>query len=1005
VVEALNPPRDFSRTPLFQVVLAFQNAPEASVAATDTSISPMSLEGHTAKFDVSLFVTEAREGWNLDFEYNTDLFDAATIERLASHFDQFLRAALRHPHQRIAELPMLSADEESRIAAWAGATGDYPRDMCLHELFEAQVARAPSRVAVVSGATRLTYAELDARADALADVIVRVDIPADSLVAVVMEKGWEQVCAVLAIHKAARAYMPVDPALPDERRTALLAQGNVRLVLTQPAFRDGLGWPPGVRVEVAPDDGRRSDTPSGRVRAQPHDLAYVIFTSGSTGVPKGVMIDHRGAVNTIVDVNRRYRVTADDRIFGISSLSFDLSVYDIFGVLAAGACLVLPEPRDLKEPGKWAALVRAEGVTLWSSVPALFEMLTDHCAATSTGDALASLRLGMMSGDWIPVSLPDRIRAQVPNIELHSLGGATEASIWSISFPIGAIDPAWKSIPYGRAMDNQSVVVLDAALAHCPIGVPGHLYIGGIGVALGYWRDAVRTNQSFIAHPRTGERLYRTGDLGRYRADGVIEFLGRRDAQVKVQGYRIELGEIEAALREYPDVRDAVATVRTSGTAKRIVAYVVANQPDGVAAPALTAFVRTKLPEYMVPAAIVILGELPLTANGKVDRRALPEPEVAAGASAIVLPRDALERELAGVWADVLGLPQVSIDADFFDLGGHSLLAVRLMGRIARDLGHPLPIATLFERKTIASLAHLLRGGALPSDPHRHEAEAIPTTSTRSEGAPADRRRATALVTVQSEGHEPPAVWVHPIGGDVLCYAKLARAMGRERPFLALRAPGIDGDAPPCASVEAIAARHLDVLRAAGQASPRVLAGWSFGGLVAYEMARQLEARGEPIETLLLLDSRAQGREADAEVAAGSEIAALSFFLADIAATRSSDAPPELVGETPEAILAHAHALEIVPADVDLAMLRTPLSVFRANLVAEARYRGGPLAQPARIVLLEARASRAASLAAGWRALAAQPIDAVSIAGNHFTALSSPLVEETAAIIRRKLSR
>ncbi|MDI1443026.1 non-ribosomal peptide synthetase [Polyangium sp. 6x1] len=454
----------------------------------------------------------------------------------------------------------------------------------LHEPFLSQVRAQPWRTAIFTEDRTLTYEEVQARALGLARALRADGARPNRLVAVVMEKGWEQVVAVLAILQAGGAYLPIDPDLPAERIHFLLKDGAVEHVLTQSWVDERLPWPESVRRTRVDEAKAASDDALLAPVQRPEDLAYVIYTSGSTGQPKGVMIDHRGALNTIVDINQRFGVTPQDRVLALSSLSFDLSVYDVFGALAAGATIVLPAANAKRDPGRWAGLLQQAKVTLWNSVPALMELLAAHAEGKreKLGD---DLRLVMLSGDWIPVALPDRVRALAPRAEVVSLGGATEASIWSILHPIGTVAPEWKSIPYGKPMVNQTFHVLDEALSPRPTWVPGRLYIGGIGLARGYWGDEEKTRARFLTHPRTGERLYHTGDLGRYLPDGTIEFLGREDFQVKIQGYRIELGEIESTLARHPKVRDAAVVVATDKAgARRLVAYVVPQEP--AAAPA-----------------------------------------------------------------------------------------------------------------------------------------------------------------------------------------------------------------------------------------------------------------------------------------------------------------------------------------------------------------------------------------------------------------------------------
>ncbi|MCI5191973.1 MAG: amino acid adenylation domain-containing protein [Candidatus Electrothrix sp. AU1_5] len=467
----------------------------------------------------------------------------------------------------------------------------------LHTLFMRQAAQTPDNVAVIGMDKTLTYQELHQQANQVGHWLKEQGAKPDQLVAVVIEKGWQQVVAVMGILMSGAAYLPIDPELPTERQHYLLAQSKVNLIVTQNTLHQQSIWPEGIkRLAVdAPDevldslgDSNSATLPDLDPVQKSSDLAYVIYTSGSTGNPKGVMIDHQGAVNTILDINQRFEVTAQDRVLALSALNFDLSVYDIFGLLAVGGTIVIPAPEGRRDPSHWVTLMTEHGVTLWNTVAALMQMLVTYQAGGSSSAECATppdLRLVMMSGDWIPLDLPDNIRQLWPKVDVMSLGGATEASIWSIYYPIANVEPAWKSIPYGKPLINQTFHVLNEYLEPCPVWTPGQLYIGGIGLALGYWEDAEKTKDSFFTHPRTGERLYKTGDLGRYLPDGNIEFLGREDFQVKIHGHRIELGEIESHLLKHPDIKNAiVAAVGDSHHDKQLAAYIVPSQSDNKAA-------------------------------------------------------------------------------------------------------------------------------------------------------------------------------------------------------------------------------------------------------------------------------------------------------------------------------------------------------------------------------------------------------------------------------------
>jgi len=484
----------------------------------------------------------------------------------------------------------------------------------LQSFFLEQAAKRPDQLAVISARRSLTYQEVFNEAMLLGHLLRQLGARPNHLVAVVIEKGWEQVVGVLGVLLSGAAYLPIDPKLPQERLTFLLEHGEVELVITQSWIEKSVQWPERLKpICVDTLDMPSTDVEPLDVKQRPDDLAYVIYTSGSTGLPKGVMIDHRGAVNTLLDMNHRFHMTSEDRVLALSALNFDLSVYDIFGLLAAGGTIVMPAEDALRDPSAWLDLLVQERVTLWNTVPALLEILVDYIEARSQGLSRSWLRLALLSGDWIPVALPDRLRKLIPTVEIVSLGGATEASIWSILYPIHAVDPSWKSIPYGKPMRNQRFFVLNEMLEPCPVWVPGHLYISGIGLAKGYWRDEEKTQASFLLHPQTRERLYRTGDLGRYLPDGNIEFLGREDFQVKVAGYRIELGEIEAALLGHPDVSKAVViAMGKQFENKHLIAYVVPTQNG---------------PNQVDDTEDSIDWET-LVSNSQVGRQALSEPEV-----------------------------------------------------------------------------------------------------------------------------------------------------------------------------------------------------------------------------------------------------------------------------------------------------------------------------------------------------------------------------------------
>lgn len=581
----------------------------------------------------------------------------------------------------------------------------------IHNRFAIQVLQQPNRTALVTSKGTFTYHELSRLVNQLGNRLRKFGATPNQLIAVVMEKGWEQVVAVLGILTAGAAYLPIDPDLPQERISYLLANSDASLVLTQSWLSEKLEFPQEIE-KICVDDieelGRESDGPLESVQ-KPEDLAYVIYTSGSTGLPKGVMIDHRGVLNTIVDINHRFQIGAEDRVLAVSSLSFDLSVYDIFGTLAAGGTVVIPDAIASKDPVHWAELVSREGITVWNSVPALMQMLVDHASINSSVQ-LDSLRIVLLSGDWIPLSLPDEIKNLSKGASVISLGGATEASIWSILYPIAEVDLTWKSIPYGQPMSNQHFYVLNEILEDCPTWVPGNLYIGGIGLAKGYWKNQEKTQSSFITHPTSGDILYNTGDIGYYLPDGNISFVGRSDFQVKVQGYRIELGEIEAALEQLPNVKKAVVqAIGKQQSSKRLVAYLVSHQSLAETPEAIEKMrqeLKQKLPEYMVPSNFVFLDHLPLTSNGKIDRRALPEPkqQLTLRPQNLQVEDTTIIAQITKLVESVLKIDNIDPYADLLELGATSVDIIGIASLLEKQFHYRLKISDLVSFSTVSAL-------------------------------------------------------------------------------------------------------------------------------------------------------------------------------------------------------------------------------------------------------------------------------------------------------------
>lgn len=577
-------------------------------------------------------------------------------------------------------------------------------DLLMHELFENQVRIRPEAIAIKFENQHFTYAELNELANAVSIEVSAQGISAHSLVAVVMQEGWEQIAAVLGILKAGASYLPIDFNTPRRRLEELLKQGNVKMVLVQSHLYQTINWPENISL-IYVDTLSPAAQPCPKSRITSDDPAYVIFTSGSTGTPKGVKITHRSAVNTILDINDRFNVCHDDTILALSSLSFDLSVYDIFGILAAGGTIVITPQEDSKNPGSWAKLIDRENISIWNSVPQLMQLLVNFCELNPKY-SLQSLRLCLLSGDWIPVSLPGKINQLSSTANIISLGGATEASIWSIYYPISEVRDSWDSIPYGYPLSNQRFYVLDEVMESCPPWVTGELFIGGQGLSTGYWQDPLKTNDRYISHPRTGERIYKTGDLGCYNPEGFIEFQGRCDSQIKIRGYRVEAGEIETHLVEHPDIKQAVVVAQGYKHNAQLIAYIVPDCAEPVCDD-LRQFLQQQLPFYMIPESFVEIESIPLSNNGKVNYDALPKAEITHRdlQNEYTAPSTDLEKSLTNIWQDVLGIDLISINDNFFEMGGNSIDAAIIINKIQELLGGIFHLVSIFNHPTISKLS------------------------------------------------------------------------------------------------------------------------------------------------------------------------------------------------------------------------------------------------------------------------------------------------------------
>ncbi len=707
VVELVNPPRHLGYTPLFQVMLAWQDGSVRDIPLPGLQAELAGLEYSAAKFDLTLDLADTGEGISGTLNFATALFDRATAERYGVYLVQALRAMTLNSPRSVSHIDLLPpAEREHLLHGWNRTERDYPLDQTLAALFEQQVRRTPHATALVSGTESLSYAQLNARANRLAHALIARGVGPDSRVAVCAERGLNMVTALFGILKAGGAYVPLDPAYPGERLQYILQDADPVLLLADAAGRAALGEPatPQLALEAALPDTLSAENPERR--AQASHLAYVIYTSGSTGKPKGAMNEHRGVVNRLVWMQEAYGLTAADTVLQKTPFGFDVSVWEFFWPLMVGARLVMAKPEGHKDPDYLSRAIEQYGVTTLHFVPSMLQsFLADGQAATRCGQVVRV----MCSGEALPAALVAEFYRRLPQAELHNLYGPTEAAVdvtaWHCSREAERV-----SVPIGRPIANTRIYLLDERGQPVPLGAVGELYIGGVQVARGYLNRPELTAERFLSDPfAPGGRMYRTGDVARYLANGDIEYLGRNDQQVKIRGFRIECGEIEAALATHPAVREAVVDARAVGDDKRLVAWVVpaAGVAEETLAGALRQHVSAALPDYMVPSAWVVVAALPLSPNGKLDRRALPEPQGAQSQAAYEAPQGEHETLLAAIWRDLLNVEQVGRHDNFFELGGHSLLAVKLMAQLRRA-GWGANVQTLFSTPTLSALAQAM---------------------------------------------------------------------------------------------------------------------------------------------------------------------------------------------------------------------------------------------------------------------------------------------------------
>ena len=959
LVEELNPVRDARRNPLFQVMFTLQTAREYAPRLRGLEVLRVPIVSGTSKFDLTLGITDTQAALEGAFEYSTDLYDAPTIARMGRHFVRLLEAIVHDPYTRIGDLPIMDAEERRQLLVeWNDTASLFPRDSAIPQLFEAQAARSPEAVALVDGDALISYGDLNARANRLARHLLSFRVSPEDPIGICMERSSDMVVAMLGILKAGGAYVPLDPGYPAERLAFMLRDTDVKILLTQRIHLPHLPKHD-ARIVCLDRDAPaivRYDDANPPPAATADALAYVIYTSGSTGEPKGVMVPHRGVVRLVCGTDY-IALDPGDRVAQIANPSFDAATFEIWGALLSGARLDFFRRDVILDPPRLAAQLRRHGITALFVTTALF-----NAVIRSTPAAFAGVKHVLFGGEAVdPDPVRECLSAGAPERLLH-VYGPTETVTFATWHRVEAVAPAESTLPIGRPLANMRIAVLDCDRKPVPTGVAGELYVAGEGIARGYWKRPELTAARFVdvdCGELRGVTMYRTGDVVRFKSDGNLVFLGRLDEQVKVRGHRIEPAEIENALKKVAPLADVRVVLREDVAGEpALVAYVVPAAGATLSPALLRGTLKSKLPDYMLPSEIVALPALPLTPNGKVDRAALPPPAAMSEERecGIVEPRDNVELYLVKIWQDLLQKRTISVRDNFFDLGGHSLLAVQLMKRIDVTFNRELELDILWSSDgTIEALAEALREGFKAS------------------GNP-------ELVSIK-DGSRRPLFVMFTIAGRLFFYYEVARRLAPDQAVYGLQARGVFDAGQPDYTIEAIAAHCVETMRTVQPDGPYLLAGYSSGGVVAYEVAQQLAAAGQQVDLLALLDTFAPPA-----TMAGLWYRELRSF------ARGGSSRWQLQE------LLYFSALH--PLGLD--RLRRLRTTGEAHRWAHWQYRPRPLAIPIDLFIAEdSVAAKSQPDRLGWTHWTASPIRTHRLPGAHKDLVKPPIVDDLAARLQQ----
>jgi amino acid adenylation domain-containing protein len=999
LVDHLRPERTANQNPLFQVMFILENSPGSDMRLGDITLRPLEVKGLTAKFDLTLNLVPEGVELHGRLNYNCELFESASIHRMIAHYQQLLEGIAEQPDESIAGLSLLTqAEREQLLVEWNRTTVEYPRETIV-ELFERQAEIIPAAVAVEHDDQQLNYADLNRKANQLAHYLQELGVGPEVQVGICVERSLDLVVSLLGVLKAGGAYLPLDFRYPKERLQWMLEDMQPPVLVTQSKLETLL---PSVTGKIIKLDkeweeiGSRSGENLG-CEVSGDNLVYTLYTSGSTGKPKATGIRHSNAVALMHWAREVFSPEELNGMLAGTSICFDLSVYEIFTPLCWGGRIILPG--NVLELATMSARDRVKVINTCPSI------MQEILRIQGLPQSVTTVNL---AGEALPMSLVQQLYGIAGIQRVLNLYGPTEDTTYSTYKWIKREEAGGKAtVSIGKPITNTRMYVLDEGMEPVPIGVAGELYIGGAGLARGYLNRPELTAERFVPDPfvqqkmADGERLYRTGDFVRWMPDGNLEFMGRLDDQVKIRGQRIELGEIEALLLQHPAVAQAAVIVRgDQHTERRLVGYVARNENDlEGGSRALREYLRSRLPEYMVPKVIMDMECLPLTPNGKLDRRSLAKivPKEQRDDKTYVAPRTPEEEVLAKIWAELLQVEQVGIDDNFFELGGHSLLAMQQISRVRKALGVELAVRELFETRTLAGLAGRIE-------------EKRVKVSANGQDRP---QSSSILVAIQPLGSSAPFFCVHPVGGQVVCYMELAKQLGSGQPFYGLQSPPADEAVGTTMSIEEMAGLYCQEVLRVQTEGPYLLGGWSMGGWIAFEMARQLKLSGRNVALLALFDTYPLTKAGmNGNGNQEHKLSMLASFSLDLARSLGKD----WTGRAEEFLLLEprqqwALLLEMMvndgflPHEGSEAMLEGLLNVFTRNFTARNKY--SPSLQEQSTLLFRAAENHGAPgyVVEEWATLTGGSLEVHDIPGNHYTLLRAPYVSLVADVLRRRIAQ